>query len=80
MRAIYWSLYTITLVSFGCRLLARTGGFGGTLWWDDWFIVISFIVATGATAGAEIMVVFGLGQDIWMLSPSQINVVMIVSL
>lgn len=54
MRAVYWSLYTITLVCFGSRILARTGGFGGKLWWDDWFIVLSFAVATGATAGAEI--------------------------
>lgn len=54
MRAIYWTLYTITLVSFASRILARTNGFGGNLWWDDWFIVISFAVSTGVTAGAEL--------------------------
>ncbi|KUI66065.1 hypothetical protein VM1G_01940 [Cytospora mali] len=78
MRAIYWSLYFVTLVSFASRIVARTGSFGQTLWWDDWFIVFSFAVATGVTAGAEIMVVFGLGQDIWMLTPTQVTIVMIL--
>ncbi|ROW11215.1 hypothetical protein VMCG_01306 [Cytospora schulzeri] len=78
MRAIYWSLYTITLVSFASRILARSGGFGGKLWWDDWFIVASFAVSTGVTAGAELMVVFGLGQDIWMLDSTHVTIVMIL--
>ncbi|KAK7737507.1 hypothetical protein SLS53_006580 [Cytospora paraplurivora] len=78
MRAIFWSLYFVTLVSFACRILARTDYFGGTLWWDDWFIVFSFVVATGVTIGAEIMVDFGLGQDIWMLKPTQVTVTMIL--
>ncbi|ROW01737.1 hypothetical protein VSDG_02140 [Cytospora chrysosperma] len=78
MRAVYWSLYFLTLVSFASRILARSGGFGGKLWWDDWFIVISFAVSTGVTAGAEIMVVFGLGQDIWMLNSLQVTIVMIL--
>ncbi|KAH8762628.1 hypothetical protein F5883DRAFT_560982 [Diaporthe sp. PMI_573] len=77
-RAIYWSLFAVTMVSFGCRMLARTERFGGTLWWDDYFIVASSLVAFAVTIGAEIMVIFGLGQDIWMLSPTQVTVVLVL--
>lgn len=44
----------MTMVSFGCRMLARTDRFGGTLWWDDYFIVASSAVAFAVTIGAEI--------------------------
>lgn len=53
-RAIYWSLFAVTMVSFGCRMLARTDRFGGTMWWDDYFIVASSAVAFAVTVGAEI--------------------------
>ncbi|KAG6362114.1 hypothetical protein INS49_010343 [Diaporthe citri] len=77
-RAIFWSLFAVTMVSFGCRMLARTDRFGGTMWWDDYFIVASSAVAFAVTIGAEIMVIFGLGQEIWMLSPTQITVVLVL--
>ncbi|KAL1861693.1 hypothetical protein Daus18300_008661 [Diaporthe australafricana] len=77
-RAIYWSLFFVTMVSFGCRILARTDRFGGTMWWDDYFIVASSLVAFAVTIGAEIMVIFGLGQDIWTLNPTQITIVLVL--
>lgn len=53
---------------------------GGIFWWDDWFIIASFAVLTAVSIGAEIMVVFGLGQDKWQLDDTHITIVLIVSL
>lgn len=79
IRAISWTLYFVALLSFGCRLVARSRKFGGIFWWDDWFIIASFVVLTAASIGAEIMVVFGLGRDTWQLDENRITIVLIVS-
>lgn len=78
LRSIYWTLYCVAFLSFGCRLLARSRKFGGIFWWDDWFIIASFVVLTAVSIGAEIMVVFGLGQDKWQLDDTHITIVLIV--
>lgn len=80
IRSIFWTLYCIALLSFGCRLVARSRRMGGIFWWDDWFIIASFAVLTAVSIGAEIMVVFGLGQDKWQLDDTHITIVLIVSL
>lgn len=54
LRSIFWTLYGVALLCFGSRLLARSRRFGGKFWWDDWFIVASFVVLTAVTIGAEI--------------------------
>lgn len=54
VRSIFWSLYGIAVICFGSRVVARTRRFGGTFWWDDWFIVASFCVLSAVTIGAEL--------------------------
>lgn len=78
IRSIFWTLYSVACVSFGCRLAARSRKFGGIFWWDDWFIIASFAVLTAVSIGAELMVVFGLGQDKWDLDDTHITIVLIV--
>lgn len=78
LRSIYWTLYAVALLSFGCRLVARSSRFGGIFWWDDWFIVASFAALTAVSIGAELMVIYGLGQDTWQLDDSHITIVLIV--
>lgn len=80
LRSIYWALYFVALISFTCRLLARSKRFGGIFWWDDWFIIASFVTLTAVSIGAELMVVFGLGQDTWNLNDTKITIVLIVRL
>ncbi|KAJ4421977.1 hypothetical protein N0V82_003373 [Gnomoniopsis sp. IMI 355080] len=77
-ESIFWTLYFVALLSFGCRLLARSRRFGGIFWWDDWFIIASFVALTAVSIGAEIMVVFGLGQDKWQLDDTHITIVLIL--
>lgn len=79
LRSIFWTLYGVALLSFGCRLVARSRRYGGIFWWDDWFIIASFAALTAVSIGAEIMVIFGLGQDTWQLDDNHITIVLIVS-
>lgn len=79
MRSVFWTLYFIALLSFASRIVARSRRFGGIFWWDDWFIIASFAVLTAVSIGAEIMVIFGLGQDKWQLDENHITIVLIVS-
>lgn len=61
-------------------MLARSSYFGGmSLGYDDWAILLSWVVLTAVTIGAELMVVFGLGKDMWTLDDTHINIVLIVS-
>ncbi|CAN8099360.1 unnamed protein product [Discula destructiva] len=78
MRSIFWTLYAIALLCFGCRLVARSKKFGGIVWWDDCFFLASFVVLTGVSIGAEVMVIFGMGQDQWQLDDTHITVVLIL--
>ncbi|KAK6840978.1 hypothetical protein PG989_005687 [Apiospora arundinis] len=49
------------------------------LGYNDWAIVTSFVVLTAVTIGAELMVVYGLGTDLWTLDDNMhINIVLIL--
>ncbi|KAF3024103.1 hypothetical protein G7054_g13495 [Neopestalotiopsis clavispora] len=79
IRAIAWTLWAFATFFLSGRLLARTAFFGGmSLGWDDWAIVLSWVVLTAVTIGAELMVVFGLGLDMWTLDDLHINIVLIL--
>ncbi|KAK8007509.1 hypothetical protein PG989_001499 [Apiospora arundinis] len=79
IRAVAWTLWAVATVFLAGRLLARSSYFGGMLLgYDDWAIVTSFVVLTGVTVGAELMVVFGLGTDMWTLDDMHINIVLIL--
>ncbi|KAK6075045.1 CFEM domain-containing protein [Seiridium cupressi] len=79
IRAIAWTLWAFATTFLTGRLLARSTYFGGmSLGWDDWAIVLSWAVLTGVTIGAELMVVFGLGLDMWTLEDLHINIVLIL--
>ncbi|KAK7918323.1 CFEM domain-containing protein [Apiospora marii] len=79
IRAVAWTLWGTATIFLGGRLLARSSYFGGMLLgYDDWAIITSFVVLTGVTIGAELMVIFGLGTDLWTLDDMHINLVLIL--
>ncbi|KAK6220847.1 hypothetical protein LQW54_001766 [Pestalotiopsis sp. IQ-011] len=79
IRAIAWTLWAFATFFLSGRLLARTAYFGGmSLGMDDWAIVLSWVVLTAVTIGAELMVIFGLGLDMWTLDDLHINIVLIL--
>ncbi|KAH8199217.1 hypothetical protein TruAng_006623 [Truncatella angustata] len=79
VRAISWTLWAFATFFLSGRLLARTSFFGGmALGYDDWAIVVSWFVLTGVTVGAELMVIFGLGTDMWTLDDTHITITLIL--
>ncbi|KAK6818978.1 hypothetical protein PG987_013720 [Apiospora arundinis] len=79
IRAVAWTLWGIAAFFLAGRLLARSSYFGGMLLGhDDWAIVTSFVVLTAVTIGAELMVIYGLGTDLWTLDDIHINIVLIL--
>ncbi|KAK8022161.1 hypothetical protein PG993_012928 [Apiospora rasikravindrae] len=79
IRSVAWTLWATATIFLGGRLLARSSYFGGMLLgYDDWAIITSFVVLTGVTIGAELMVIFGLGTDLWTLDDMHINIVLIL--
>lgn len=55
IRVVSWTLWGFAAFFLAGRLAARSSYFGGMLLgYDDWAIVLSFVVLTAVTIGAEL--------------------------
>lgn len=55
IRVVSWTLWAFAAFFLTGRLAARSSYFGGMLLgYDDWAIVLSFVVLTAVTIGAEL--------------------------
>ncbi|GAB7364610.1 hypothetical protein MBLNU230_g5414t2 [Neophaeotheca triangularis] len=70
-----WVLFTLVVVCVFCRFLARSNRlFNGPGYsWDDWMIAIAMPCLLAGNTMSDIMARRGLGHDIWMLEPDQIE-------
>ncbi|KAI1860263.1 hypothetical protein JX265_005824 [Neoarthrinium moseri] len=79
IRGVTWTLWGVATIFLAGRLLSRSSWFSGMqLGWDDWAIIASYVVLTAVSIGAELMVVFGLGKDMWTLEDTNITIVLIL--
>ncbi|KAH8674339.1 hypothetical protein BX600DRAFT_457448 [Xylariales sp. PMI_506] len=79
IRGIAWTLWAVAATFLAGRLFARSSFVTGMrLGFDDWAILLSFVILTAVTIGAELMVVFGLGKDMWTLDDTHIDIVLIL--
>lgn len=54
MRAIAWTLWSVATIFLSGRLIARSTLAGFQLGYDDWTILLSYVVLTAVTIGAEL--------------------------
>jgi hypothetical protein len=79
VSTITWTFFGAAIVAVACRGVARLPQLGGSFSWDDYTIFACLLVLVPAAVLGQMMINNGLGQDIWMLSPSQITNVLFVS-
>ncbi|CAK1358901.1 hypothetical protein CB0940_02161 [Cercospora beticola] len=67
-RSVSWVMFALATFGTLARCLSRMRALGGTGYgWDDWTIILGWLVLIPVNGLLHIMVDEGLGQDIWML-------------
>lgn len=61
-------MFSIAAIGIFARFLSRTPAFNGSgFGWDDWTILVCWIILIPSDVVLDVMTRSGLGQDIWML-------------
>ncbi|KAI5361336.1 putative extracellular membrane protein, CFEM [Septoria linicola] len=67
-RNVSWAMFALATFGTFARVFSRMRRFGGTgFGWDDYTILLGWLILIPSDAILDVMVTEGLGQDIWML-------------
>lgn len=75
-----WALFTVaSLFVFG-RFISRMPSLGGSGYsWDDWTVLVCYVLLIPTDVSAEIEVRHGLGMDMYLLTIDDVVMILEVS-
>lgn len=74
IRGVNFAFLGLVIIFVGLRVISRTRLLEGNGFrWDDFVVVLCFAVAVPLHASLEIATEYGLGQDSYLLTVSQIT-------
>ncbi|KAH8745295.1 hypothetical protein F5883DRAFT_439124 [Diaporthe sp. PMI_573] len=68
---IVWTLFVVSGIFLGLRLYCRCRG-GGRLWWDDWVMIVAFILSGLEHAATVVGVHHGVGKHVAEIDPANL--------